>query len=121
VEFDRFHPNISYSCRDDERGLPNPGFKSASDLAGLTADKGAGLTMIKIKSARRVPQRLLEAGRVWRIAKANLQVGKVGKLLVHYKLGGPECRARGQFLQRHQGYREISQGQLGGFGLSGAS
>jgi hypothetical protein len=46
--------------------LPNPGFKSASDLAGLTADKGAGLTMTKID-------------------------------------------------------REISQGQPGGFGLSGAS
>jgi hypothetical protein len=68
-------------------GLPNPGFKSSSDLAGLTADKVAGLTMTKIKSSRRVPQKPLEAGQVWRMAQGNLQVGMVGKLLVHYKLG----------------------------------
>jgi hypothetical protein len=47
--------------------------------------------MIKIKSSRRVPQKPLEAGQVWRMAEANLQVGMVGKLLVHYKLGKPNA------------------------------
>ena len=30
-------------------------------------------------------------GQVWRMAEANLQVGLVGKLLVHYKLGKPNA------------------------------
>ncbi|HEY3761596.1 MAG TPA: hypothetical protein VGN23_07605 [Verrucomicrobiae bacterium] len=33
----------------------------------------------------------LEAGQVWRMAEANLEVGMVGKLLVHYKLGRPNA------------------------------
>jgi len=45
--------------------------------------------MEKIKSARRVRQQPLEAGQLWRMAEANLQVVMVGKLLVHYKLGRP--------------------------------
>jgi hypothetical protein len=45
--------------------------------------------MTKIKSSRRALQKPLEAGQVWRMAEANLQVGMVGKLLVHYKLGKP--------------------------------
>jgi hypothetical protein len=43
--------------------------------------------MKKIKSpgpARQIP---LEAGQLWHMAEANLQVVMVGKLLVHYKLG----------------------------------
>jgi hypothetical protein len=72
-------------------GLPDPGFKSSSDLAGLTTDKDAGLTMSKIKSSLRVPQKPLEAGQVWHMAQATLQVGMVGKLLVHYKLGRPDA------------------------------
>jgi hypothetical protein len=47
--------------------------------------------MIKIKPVRRVQQQPLEAGQVWRMAEANLQVGMVGKLLVHYKLGKPNA------------------------------
>jgi hypothetical protein len=47
--------------------------------------------MIKIKSARRGRQQPLEAGQLWRMAEANLQVGMVGKLLVHYKLGKPNA------------------------------
>ena len=47
--------------------------------------------MIKIKSSRRVRQQPLEAGQLWRMAEANLQVGMVGKLLVHYKLGRPNA------------------------------
>jgi hypothetical protein len=47
--------------------------------------------MTKIKSPRRVRQQPLEAGQLWRMAEANLQVGMVGKLLVHYKLGKPNA------------------------------
>jgi hypothetical protein len=47
--------------------------------------------MIKIKPSRRVQQQPLEAGQVWHMAGANLQVGMVGKLLVHYKLGKPDA------------------------------
>jgi hypothetical protein len=51
----------------------------------------AGLAMKQIKSTRRVPQTPLAAGQLWRMAEANLQVGMVGKLLVHYKLGKPNA------------------------------
>ena len=33
----------------------------------------------------------LESGQVWRMAELNLQVGLVGKLLVHYKLAAPNA------------------------------
>jgi hypothetical protein len=47
--------------------------------------------MIKTKPVRRIRPQPLEAGQVWRMAEANLQVGMVGKLLVHYKLGRPNA------------------------------
>jgi hypothetical protein len=47
--------------------------------------------MIKIKPVRRIRQQPLETGQVWRMAEANLQVGMIGKLLVHYKLGKPNA------------------------------
>jgi hypothetical protein len=47
--------------------------------------------MVKTKPLRRVSQKPLAAGQVWRMAEANLQVGMVGKLLVHYKLGRPDA------------------------------
>jgi hypothetical protein len=47
--------------------------------------------MIKIKPVRRVRQQPLAAGQVWKMPEANLQVGMVGKLLVHYKLGKPNA------------------------------
>ncbi len=47
--------------------------------------------MNKIKSARRIRQQPLEAGQLWRMAEAELKVGMVGKLLVHYKLGKPNA------------------------------
>ena len=47
--------------------------------------------MIKIKPVRRVRSQPLADGQVWRMAGANLQVGMVGKLLVHYKLGKPNA------------------------------
>jgi len=45
--------------------------------------------MRKISSPRAVRRPTLAAGQLWRMAEGNLQVGMVGKLLVHYKLGKP--------------------------------
>ena len=39
----------------------------------------------------RVAREPLADGQVWRMAELNLQVGMVGKLLVHYKLGKPNA------------------------------
>jgi hypothetical protein len=47
--------------------------------------------MKKIKPVRRARLQPLAAGQVWRMAEANLQVGMIGKLLVHYKLGRPNA------------------------------
>jgi hypothetical protein len=47
--------------------------------------------MRKTKPIRRARMKPLEAGQVWRMAEANLQVGMVGKFLVHYKLGKPNA------------------------------
>jgi len=43
--------------------------------------------MSKTTSSRRVREPILAAGQLWRMAEADLRVGMVGKLLVHYKLG----------------------------------
>ncbi|MGP8198641.1 MAG: hypothetical protein ACLQU4_03965 [Limisphaerales bacterium] len=43
--------------------------------------------MVKIKSHHPIRQQPLAAGQLWRMAEAELRVGMVGKLLVHYKLG----------------------------------
>ena len=47
--------------------------------------------MRNISPIRRNCLQPLEAGQVWRMPEANLQVGMVGKLLVHYKLGKPNA------------------------------
>jgi hypothetical protein len=50
--------------------------------------------MIKIKSLkspRRAALQPLEAGQLWRMPEFNLQVGLVGKVLVHYKLAKPKA------------------------------
>ncbi len=47
--------------------------------------------MIKAKPTLRCSQPPLESGQLWRMAEANLVVGTVGKLLVHYKLGKPNA------------------------------
>ncbi|MGD1089876.1 MAG: hypothetical protein ABR955_14310 [Verrucomicrobiota bacterium] len=47
--------------------------------------------MIKNKPTRRARMKPLETGQVWRMAELNLQVGLVGKLLVHYKLAKPNA------------------------------
>jgi len=43
--------------------------------------------MNKTTSPRLVRQPPLAAGQLWRMAEGDLQVGMVGKLLVHYKFG----------------------------------
>src|SRR5271155_1343141 len=43
------------------------------------------------KTAPRARLQPLETGQVWRMAELNLQVGLVGKLLVHYKLAAPNA------------------------------
>ena len=43
------------------------------------------------KPTRRIGLQPLETGQIWRMAELNLQVGMVGKLLVHYKLGKPNA------------------------------
>src|SRR5580692_11006042 len=43
------------------------------------------------KPVRRARLQPLESGQVWRMAELNLQVGLVGKLLVHYKLAAPNA------------------------------
>jgi len=47
--------------------------------------------MKKIQARRRVVQPSLASGQLWRMAGADLRVGMVGKLLVHYKLGKPDA------------------------------
>ena len=47
--------------------------------------------MKKTKPARRTPMPPLEEGQLWRMPEINLQVGLVGKLLVHYKLAKPNA------------------------------
>ena len=46
---------------------------------------------MKTKPTRRTRLQPLETGQVWRMAELNLQVGLVGKLLVHYKLAKPNA------------------------------
>ena len=47
--------------------------------------------MIKKLPARRPRLQPLAAGQIWRMAEADLRVGMVGKLLVHYKIGKPNA------------------------------
>jgi hypothetical protein len=47
--------------------------------------------MRKTKPLPRNRLQPLETGQVWRMADLNLQVGLVGKLLVHYKLAKPDA------------------------------
>ena len=47
--------------------------------------------MSKMKPTGRARLQPLEEGQVWRMAEMNLQVGMIGKLLVHYKLAKPNA------------------------------
>ena len=61
------------------------------DLTGLIKHFCANFGMRKVKPASRARLQPLETGQVWRMAELNLQVGMVGKLLVHYKLAKPDA------------------------------
>ena len=45
--------------------------------------------MDKTKTARRISMQPLAAGQVWRVSGLNLQVTRVGPLLVDYKIAKP--------------------------------
>ncbi len=47
--------------------------------------------MTKTKSTPKSRLKPLAAGQVWRMAESRLQVGMVGKFLVHYKLAKPDA------------------------------
>ena len=72
------------------RALTTRPLKPHGDLTGLIESSGAGSAMKKIMVPRRIVQPSLAAGQLWRMAGADLRVGMVGKLLVHYKLGKPD-------------------------------
>jgi len=61
------------------------------DFTGLIECSGAESGMSKIKPKRRISLQPLETGQVWKMAEMNLQVGMIGKLLVHYKLAKPNA------------------------------
>ena len=63
----------------------------SQDLSGLISCAGANSGMSKSKPMPRNRLQPLETGQVWRMAEMNLQVGLVGKLLVHYKLAKPDA------------------------------
>jgi hypothetical protein len=61
----------------------NDAAKKSATKKSVTNGNGA--------SKGRAPMPPLEAGQIWRMAELNLQVGLVGKLLVHYKLAKPDA------------------------------
>jgi hypothetical protein len=65
--------------------------QSLCDFTGFVEGSGARSIMTKTKPARRQQLQPLETGQIWQMPEANLQVGMVGKLLVHYKLGKPNA------------------------------
>jgi hypothetical protein len=65
--------------------------KHYGDLSRLIENQGAEWPMKKITVPLRRVQPPLASGQLWRMAEADLRVGMVGKLLVHYKLGKPNA------------------------------
>ena len=65
--------------------------KLSCDLTRLIESSGANCVMKNNKPTHRVSLKPLETGQIWRMAELNLQVGLVGKLLVHYKLAKPDA------------------------------
>ena len=47
--------------------------------------------MVKTKTGRAKPMAPLADGQVWRVGDLNLQVGRVGPMLVQYKLAKPDA------------------------------
>jgi len=58
------------------------------DKKRATNGKGKAKTSAKPKRAALRP---LATGQIWRVGEQNLQVGLIGKLLVHYKLAAPNA------------------------------
>ena len=63
-----------------------------------TKIKRATKTNIKAKAVSKKPTPVrraslppVAAGQIWRVGEQNLQVGLIGKLLVHYKLAAPNA------------------------------
>jgi hypothetical protein len=61
------------------------------DLTGLNESSSGYSTVKKIKPTPDIPLQPLETGQIWRMAEMNLQIGMIGKLLVHYKLAKPNA------------------------------
>lgn len=75
-----------------------PKKRAANGVTKKTAVKAASRGALKKPGANgngaakpHAPMPPLEAGQVWQMAELNLQVGLVGKLLVHYKLAKPDA------------------------------
>ena len=93
-----------YSFTLDDVETVEPDLKvviEPSDPSSLAATNGAPKKPVakaapKKSAANGVPKgrfvlQPLEPGQIWRMAELNLQVGLVGKLLVHYKLAKPDA------------------------------
>src|SRR5712671_2190260 len=69
---------------------------ATNGAAKKSAAKSAPKTATRQSATNGVPKgrfvlQPLEPGQIWRMAELNLQVGLVGKLLVHYKLAKPDA------------------------------
>jgi hypothetical protein len=53
--------------------------------------QGTGSIMTKAERSGSIRPPSLKTGQLWRMKEANLLVGMVGKLMVHYKLGKPNA------------------------------
>jgi hypothetical protein len=62
--------------------------KPTKKPAATTKPKKVKATAVKPKRAVLAP---LATGQTWRVGEQNLQVGLIGKLLVHYKLAAPNA------------------------------
>ncbi len=60
-------------------------------MARLIARLPADCIMVKTKTGRAKPMAPLADGQVWRVGDLNLQVGRVGPMLVQYKLAKPDA------------------------------
>ncbi len=61
------------------------------DLTGLIRTFPADSNMTKTKPATRTRLKPLATGQVWRMPGSRLQVGMIGKFLVHYKIAKPNA------------------------------
>lgn len=62
--------------------------KKPAAVKAKVKTKPSVTTTAKPKRATMLP---LATGQIWRVGEQNLQVGLIGKLLVHYKLAAPNA------------------------------